>query len=515
MSGFSDQMANMSEKKRELLRMLLAEKQQSRGGALVPQPRQAGVNVFPVSFEQRRLWAGQQLNPVDVTYNLCFAIGLVGPLDTLALEQCLRVLVQRHEALRTTFDLRAGEVVQVIAPHLEVPLAQTDLRGAEQREAEIERLAARDAQQPFDLRVGPLIRIHLLRLADQEHTLLLNIHHIISDTWSMGLLLHDIQRVYAATISGAVARLPELPIQYADYAAWQRQYLQGPALEEQMRYWRAELAGLPELLALPTDAPRPPAQTFRGDTYTFALDVPTSAAITALAQAEGVTLFVVLISAFQMLLAYLSGQNVICVGTALANRTQVETEAVVGYFANTLVLHTRLAGDPSLHEIFAGVQQHVFGAQAHQSMPFDRLVQELCPTRNPQYHPLFQVAFVLQNVPRSSPELPGLKMLLLKVNTGHVPFDLLVHMTPLGASFTGSIDYNADLFHQQRIAHMALLFTALLEHMARQPAATLQELYRHLTEVDAAERRKRQADVTKTRSAQLRSIRRRAEEPDA
>ncbi|MCP4663702.1 MAG: non-ribosomal peptide synthetase, partial [bacterium] len=348
---------------------------------------------------QQRLWFLDQFTPASAAYNIPSPLRLSGAVNRARLEWTFNALVRRHEVLRTTFPAASGRPRQVIAPRLELALPLVDLRSPaqERREAEALRLAAEEALRPFDLRTGPLIRSTLLRLADEEHVLLVTMHHIVSDGWSMGIFFRELQALYAAArYSVSAPGLPELPIQYADFAYWQRRWLSGEVLEAELAYWRAELAGAPPQLELPTDRPRPAVVSYRGRVREVALSAELAGALTALSRSRDATLYMTLLAAFKTLLTRYSGQQDIVVGSPIAGRNRREIEALVGFFVNTLVLRTDLAADPSFERLLARVRRVALDAYAHQDLPFEQLVDELQPQRDTSLHPLFQVMFVLQ-----------------------------------------------------------------------------------------------------------------------
>ncbi len=337
---------------------------------------------------------------------------LTGRLNVEALRQALNAIVARHESLRTTFPSVKGRPVQVIAPSLIVVLPIIDLSGFPEikREAEALRLVAHEAQRTFDLSRGPLMRARLLRLSEEEHIVLLTMHHIVSDAWSMGVLFRELGELYGAFSAERESPLAELPIQYADYAVWQRAWLQGERLEEQLSYWKEQLAGAPAVLELPTDKPRPAVQSFRGARQFSALSKNLSQALNELSRRDGATLFMMLLAAFQALLMRYSGQEDISVGTDVANRNRAETEGLIGFFLNHLVLRTDLSGNPTFRELLGRVREVALEAYAHQDVSFHKLVEALKPERSQSHTPLFQILFVLQNAPTVPLRLTGLTL---------------------------------------------------------------------------------------------------------
>ncbi|MGK3998774.1 amino acid adenylation domain-containing protein [Sorangium sp. So ce1024] len=437
---------------------------------------------LPLSFAQERLWFLAQLDPTAASYNIPAAVRLVGPLDVGRLERAFEAVVRRHEPLRTTFAEVEGRPVMVIAAEQPVRLAVVDLgvelgaAPAEAREAEARRALDAEARRPFDLARGPLFRITLLRLDEREHVLLVVLHHLVSDGWSMNVLVGEVTERYAAEAEGRAAALPPLPVQYADYARWQRDWLEGPALEQQLAYFQRRLGSEPDALSLPADRPRPAAQSYRGARHAFALPSELSAQLTALARRQGVTPFVLLLAAFEVLLARYSGRTDLWIGTPVANRTRIEVHDLIGFFANTLVLRADLSDNPRFTDLLARVREEVLGAQAHQDLPFEHLVKALRPARDLGRTPLFQVMFTLQQLrPRTAP-IAGLEILPVEVDPGSSPFDLSLDMALEGDELSGSFEYSTDLFDRATIERMAGHLARLLEGAAASPEARLSEL---------------------------------------
>ena len=425
----------------------------------------------PLSFAQQRLWFLDQLEPGSPLYNVPAAVRLRGTLDIEALKRSLNEVVRRHEVLRTTFPTENGRPRQVITPQLTLELQLIDLGHwpGDRREAQAQRLAADIAQQPFDLARGPLVRAMLLRLAETEHIALLTMHHIVTDGWSIEVLVREMSALYRAFVAGLPSPLPELPIQYADYAHWQRQWLQGEVRQQQLSYWRERLAGATGALDLPTDRPRPAVQTFRGTAQTVDLPAPLIRAIRALCQREGVTLYMALLAAFQTLLHRYTGQDDICVGAPVANRNRAEIEGLIGFFVNTLVLRTDLSGDPTFRQLLGRVREVALGAYAHQDLPFEMLIDELQPARDMSRTPLFQVMLDLQRAPLEALELPGLSLSLMQMERRTAKFDLLLAMVEQADGLSATFEYNTDLFDAATIARMARHLQTLLEGAVADP----------------------------------------------
>src|SRR3990172_3676416 len=438
-----------------------------------------------LSFAQQRLWFIDQLAPGSPFYNVSRAISLTGSLHLGALEQSLNEIIRRHEALRTTFEMQDGGPVQVIAEFLTLTLPTVDLRQLPptQREAEAERLATAAAQQPFDLTRGPTLRATLLQLGETAHVLLLTMHHIVTDGWSMWVFFKELTTLYEAFSKGKPSPLAELPLQYADFALWQRQWLQGEVLEVQLSYWKKQLNGSQPVLQLPIDRPRPTVQTFRGALQSLALPKSLSDALANLSQREGVTLFMTLLAAFQTLLSRYTGQaggsrngEDITVGVPIANRNRAELEGLIGFFANTLAIRTDLSGNPSFRELLGQVREVTLGAYAHQDVPFEKLVEELQLERNLSHTPLFQVSLALQNAPMPSLALEDLTLSPLVVHSGTAKFDLALFMEEGAGGLRGVLEYNTDLFDAATVTLMIGHFQTLLEGIVANPEQRISDL---------------------------------------
>ncbi|HEX6289379.1 MAG TPA: amino acid adenylation domain-containing protein [Herpetosiphonaceae bacterium] len=443
---------------------------------IAPQPRT--TDRFPLSFAQQRLWFLDQLEPDSASYNVPLALRLTGPLDTAALERCYQTIIQRHESLRTIFAVRTpdDDPVQVILPFEPQPLALIDLSvlPPAEREAEVRERTVAEASQPFDLSAGPLVRATLLRLAADEHLLLLTLHHIISDAWSMGVLMRELATLYTA--DDPATALPPLPIQYADFAVWQRDWLAGEIRERQLAYWKQQLGGRVPVLQLPTDRPRPAVQTFRGALEKQTLPPSLAAALNALSSDAGTTLFMTLLAAFDVLLYRYTHQTDLPVGSPIAGRRQTETEALIGFFVNTLVLRTHLRGDLPFRELLGRVRQVALEAYEHQDLPFELLVEELQPERDLSTSPLFQVMFVLQNAPLPALELPRLTLSPVEADNNTAKFDLTLNMYEERGELVGIFEYNTDLFDRATILRMADHWRTLLASIVADPDRRLDDL---------------------------------------
>jgi amino acid adenylation domain-containing protein len=466
----------LSAEERELFAVLLAEE-----GIELPQTRgiepRTESGPLPLSFAQQRLWFLHQLEPDNPVYNLPLAVRFTGALHVEALAQTVNEIVRRHEALRTTFKLSAGQPAQIIAPKLDVPLPLVDLSGvpAQEREAEAQRQAQSEALLPFDLAAGPLLRARLFKLAADEHIVLLTMHHIVSDGWSFSVLVREVAALYEAFVAGRPSPLAELRIQYADYAVWQREWLTGEVLETQTAYWRQQLAGAP-ILELPTDRPRPALQSFRGATERLTVDRAVTDRLNAISQREGATLFMTLMAAFKVLLARYTRQTDIVVGTPIAGRNRAEIEDLIGFFLNTLALRTDLSGDPRFVDLLAREREVTLGAYAHQDVPFEKLVDELQPERNLSHTPLFQVVFTFQNAPRVALDLRGLQLRAQPLEGRTAKFDLTLVMEETTRGLSGAIEYNTDLFDAATIRRMSAHFQTLLQAIAARPAERISRL---------------------------------------
>jgi amino acid adenylation domain-containing protein len=442
-----------------------------KGGSAAPAPpvqRVQRAGDLPLSFAQQRLWFLDQWMPASAAYNIPVVMRLDGSLHEDALKASINAIVGRHEALRTTFEVTGDRPAQVIAPALDVPLPLVDLSGlpCEARQTEAQRWIKEEAQRPFDLARGPLLRANLLRMAEREHLLVLVMHHIVSDGWSMGVLTQELAELYRAFAAGEEPSLPELPVQYADYALWQREWLQGDALQAQLDYWKGQLAGAPSITELPTDRPRSPMLSYRGAREVQLLPDGLASDLKAFSQREGVTFYMTLLAAFGALLHRYTGQTDIVVGSPIANRTRPEIEGLIGFFVNTLVLRADLSGDPSFRELLHRVREVALGAYAHQDLPFDRLVEELHPERNQGIHPVFQVAFVLQNAPIVPLQLRDMSLTSIeidKVDMGASRFDLLFIVEETQEGLSVEVEYNTDLFDATTISRMLGHYRTMLE----------------------------------------------------
>jgi amino acid adenylation domain-containing protein len=432
----------------------------------------------PLSFAQQRLWFLDQLEPNSPRYNMLSVARLTGTLDLTALEQALNAIVARHETLRTRIVCTDGEPEQVIDEAVSLTLQRRDLSGVDEsdREAELERMVREEVSRPFNLGTDRLLRVTVLRLQAEEHVLVLNIHHIVSDEWSFGIFFDELAAFYAGFVAGKPVSLPELPIQYSDYAVWQRDWLQGELCEKQLGFWREQLRGNPSAVELPTDHPRTSTPTSRGAGRCRALGQDLSAALKQLANRERATLFMVLLAAFKVLLYRYTRQEDIIVGSPMAGRTRMETEGLIGFFVNTLPLRARLSGDLSFLELLAQVREVALGAYSHQDVPFERLVQELHPERAAGQTPFMKVLFLARTGISKSVEFPGLKTEFLGMGTDTAKFDLTLGVQETEHGLVAGIEYSADLFDDATIARLLEHYEVLLQGIVTQPARRISEL---------------------------------------
>jgi amino acid adenylation domain-containing protein len=426
---------------------------------------------IPLSFAQQRLWFLEQWQPGGTAYLQTYGWRLQGPLDPGTIEASVKVLMARQDSLRTSFSSIAEHPVQVIGPPTPISLPLHDLTALSEsdREEQLQRLVHQDTQQAFDLTLGPLWRVQLIRLGPEEHVLLFTIHHIITDGWSMGIIWKELGDLYSAHLAGQPASLPPLPLQYADFAVWQRQWLQGEVLQRQLTYWRTQLAQAPSSLELPTEAPRPPQQTYRGKRIPFTLPVPLTQALKTLSRQEGVTLFMVLLAAFQILLFRYTDQRDILVGAPIAGRTQSLLEGLIGFFVNTLVLRTQFKGQPTFRDVLRQVRKTCLEAYAHQDLPFEKLVEVLQPARDLSRHPLFQFMFQLFSQPNPDFSLPGLQVTPEPIPHQSAKFDLNCTLRERTGYLQGSMEYSSDLFTLNTIQHFVGHYQHLLEGIVANP----------------------------------------------
>ena len=470
MSDLKSRIADLSPEKRARLESRLLERTAAAAQASEIS-RRSGSGPARLSFAQQRLWFLDQLQPGGSGYNIHAAVRLRGTLDTPALQQALGEIVRRHEILRTRFETADGTPLQVVDPPGEWPLPVRSLARMPEAEREVEasRLAIEEARRPFSQSRGPLFRSVLLQISESNHVLLLTMHHIVSDGWSLGILRRELAALYEAFSAGRPSPLPELPVQYADFAEWQRDWLEGDVLRTQLDYWKGRLANLP-VVELPTDRPRPVVQTDHGGRYPFQLSEALSARIRDFAQKNRATPFMALLAGFQALLHRYTGQPDIPVGSPIANRNRLETEGLIGFFVNTLIHRADFSDDPTFFDLLARVREDAMGAFAHQDLPFEKLVEELNPERTLTHTPLFQVMFAFQNVPPGDLELPGLEVTPFAGASRTAKFELTLTMFDSPEGLSGSFEYSADVFDAETVQRMARHFETLLQNAVRDPA---------------------------------------------
>jgi amino acid adenylation domain-containing protein/non-ribosomal peptide synthase protein (TIGR01720 family)/FkbM family methyltransferase len=430
---------------------------------------------LPLSFAQQRLWFLHQVDPQSIAYNGASALRLNGVLDVAALERAMSEIVRRHETLRTIFPAADGQPVQRIIPFTGLSVPLVDLSHVSEKELAARAVADAEAERAFDLAQGPLLRIRLVRLTPDDHLLLVTMHHIISDGWSIGILIREFTALYEAFLQGQPSPLEDLAIQYADFAHWQREWMTGEVLEAQLAFWRGQLSGM-EQLELPADYPRPVAALGRGRRLGIQIDAELKRRLEDVSRQQGVTLFMTLMAGFQLLLGRYCGQADVTVGTAIANRTCVETEPLIGFFVNTLVLRSCLRMEESFLDLLGQVRRTVLDAYAHQNLPFDRLVEELAPERMLGQTPLFQALLVLQNTPREQLRLPGLTLKGWDSGLTAITIDLRLAFTPTDTGLEGTLEYASDLFAPERMERLARHFVKLLERAIGAPETRLWEI---------------------------------------
>jgi amino acid adenylation domain-containing protein len=491
-----------------------AAEQRQRGeqGLIVPPITNASRDQrLPLSFAQQRLWVLDQMEPDNPLYNIPRVLRLSGQLNVEAMESALNGIVNRHEVLRTIYSAEKGQPFQTVGDHLYQKLETIDLTALPiaDREGEAYQLVAQEAAMPFDLAAGPIIRYKLLRLADEDHVLVMNTHHIADDGWSTGILLRELTDLYEAALAGKPSPLEPLEIQYADYAVWQRNWLQGDVLQQQVDYWRQQLDGAPPVLEIPADRPRPEKQSFRGTIHRFALPASLLESVRALSRQQGGTVFMTLLAGFQTLVVHYTKQPDVVLGTDLANRTTVQTEALIGFFVNLLAMRTNLSGDPTFAELLGRVRETALGAYAHQDVPFDKLVEELQPERSLSHNPIVQALFVQQNTPRSAKPMPGLSYSWFPLE---VPskFDMAVFVAETDKGVVGNWVYSTELFDAATIARMAGLYQLVLEKVTANPAIRLSELHAILTEEDQKHRAAQHKELQQLGAQKLKTAKRKS-----
>ena len=447
--------AEIAERKTELLDFV---KQREAGKRLIPpiKKTRGSTHPAPLSFAQERLWFLEHLEPGKALYNICRVSRIVGHLNVSAVQASLNETVRRHEVLRSSISSANGRPVQIVNPVFEIPLSIEDLQGIsdDEREPQILHRIEQAVNQPFDFSAGRFLRAKLLRIKEDEHVWILITHHIVSDAWSLGILTRELWTLYEAYTAGNPFLFKDLQVQYSDFAAWQREWLQGEILDRQVSYWKDQLKD-PTPLNLPTDRLRPAQQSFHAARILFTLPEALTSAIHELSNESGVTPFMTLLAAFQVLLYRYCDQEDIVVGSPIANRTRIELECLIGFFVNTLVFRSNLSGNPTFKELLVRVREVCLGAYAHQDLPFEKLVQELQPQRDPSSNPLFQVLFVLQNATQAFAGVPGLQIEPIERGNTLSQFDLSLFLRERNGKYFGYFDYSTDLFDGDTIERMS------------------------------------------------------------
>lgn len=498
--------SKLSPAKQAILEKRLCGQHESNSQKIII-PSRTQHSLASLSFAQQRLWFLQNLEPQSYTYNDSVCITLKGVLNLAILEKSFNEIIKRHEALRTNFEVREGQPVAIIssAKSVDLPVIDMSQIPANQRETQVNQLVLAQAQQPFDLKKDFLLRIKILLLTKEEHLLILTIHHIAFDGWSLGIFLQEFSTLYGAFSIGKPSPLIELPIQYADFASWQSHWLQGEVMEKQLSYWKQQLANLP-VLELPTDYPRPKIQTFRGTKQYLELPKELCEEIKALSNREGVTLFMTLVTVFKTLMHYYTNQDDIVIGTDIANRNLPETEKIIGFFVNQLVLRTNLSDDPSFQELLKRVRKVALAAYDHQDVPFDQLVLALKPERDLKRTPLFQHKFVLQSSPTHSLKLEGLKSNVKHIDNGTAKFDLLFNISETEQGLIGSLEYSADLFNASTIAKFLKDYEIILRTVVVQPNIKLITIKETLTTVDNQRQNIKQQEFQQARRQKIKAF---------
>jgi NRPS condensation-like uncharacterized protein len=432
----------------------------------------------PLSHAQQRLWFMEQMEPGNAGYNISAGLKMIGRVDVEVMERTLNEIIRRHEVLRTRFMEEAGEPIQVIDEWEQLKLQVEDLSYLEKdrMQGAARGIFREELRKPFDLSKGPLLHVRLLRLEEEEHIILFTMHHIISDGWSLGVLIDEVTAMYEAFSGGKESPLNELPIQYADYAAWQKEQLQREWLNEQLNYWKHQLEGAPELLNLSIERERPQTHSYRGAEQRIEIDDTLAKELKLMSRQEDVTLFMTLLAAFKVLLRHMSQTRDIVVGTDVANRNRVETEKLIGLFVNQLVLRTQVNDHESFQQLLNRIRGITIEAYAHQDIPFDLLVKALRPERNLKYMPLFQVMFGFQNAPMPPLNLSDLEISPFEVEIETSVFDLSLYMTEIEGSVIGSLRYNTLLFEADAITDMLSNFEMILRHVVLHRGCSIREI---------------------------------------
>ncbi|MBO9881277.1 condensation domain-containing protein, partial [Xanthomonas sp. D-109] len=466
MSSITEKLRKLSLPELAALRALASERSEKK---VTSQPivRLEAERDFPLSFAQQRLWFLAQMEGLSAAYNIPAAMELRGRLDPLALQRALDALVVRHESLRTCFMTIDGDPIQRIAsPDTPFPLAFDDLREVHDQADAIAALLDGEASAPFNLSRAPLVRGRLIRCGDERWVLSIVVHHIVSDGWSNTILIRELSALYAGFARGTPASLPALPIRYVDYAVWQRRWLSNEALSEQAAYWREQLAGAPALLELPTDRQRPAVQAFAGDTVALEIDAQTTAELKSLSRRCGTTLYMTVLAAWAIVLARLSGQQDLVIGTPEANRSRLELEGLIGFFVNTLALRIDLSGNPTVETLLAHIRKIVLDAQKHHDLPFEQIVEIVNPERSLAYAPIFQVMFLLQSEESSSLALEDITIAPMRDTQAFAKFDAALDLSESEGRLIGGINYATALFKRDSVERWASYLHCVLTEMA-------------------------------------------------
>lgn len=503
MGQLSERLAALSPHQKSQLFKSLSKNGDSAGGPIPPRVGQ--VNVFPLSFAQQRLWFLHWLEPSNPAYNLSIPLRLSGALAVRALERSLNEIVRRHETLRTSFREADGQPIQFIVPHEALSLPIIDLRNlpSEARNAESERLAKEDARCPFDLAVPPLFRPRLYRLDDDEHLLLITMHHIISDGWSIGVFVQELMVAYKAFAQGRKPLLPDLPVQYADIAKWQRQWLRDEVLERLLAYWQRQLDGAPLNLQLPADFSRPAVPSHAGAIEQSAVLAGETEGLRGLTRDEDATLSMAVLSTFVVLLHHLSQSDDIVVGCSIANRNRVETERLIGFFVNNLALRIRPRPGTTFRELLRQVRRVTLSAYDHQDLPFQSLVDALRLDRDVNRNPLFQVMFGFQNTPMPQVSLPGLRVSAFDLDNGTTAFDLALLVSEHRDGLIIVMRYSTELFHAATVRRMLEQLSLLAHEVVADSDATLESLCGKLSDDD---RRRREKEIEQRKTNNIRQL---------
>ncbi len=475
---FQDRLARLSPEKRRLVELRLkgAPSKPPESETIARRPRGAAA---PLSFGQEQLWFLDRVNPGNPFYIVPMALRLLGRLSIPTLSQALQEIVGRHEILRTTFELEEGRPLQRVShspPRLATPLVDLSGLQADSRDREAERLAREEAHRPFDLGRLPLLRMALLRFAKEDHVVLLTIHHIVSDSWSMSVFVSELSALYAALLRGRPSPLGELPIQFGDFALWQRRTTSSDVLRSHLQYWKRQLTSAHSVLELPLDRPRPTLQRYRGRLLRFRIESELTKQLKSLSQRRSASFFMTLLSCLGTLLHRYSGQEDIVIGSGIANRHRREIEPLIGFIVNTMPLRLDMSGNPTFEELLDRARRVCLDAHAHQDVPFEHLVKTIRPERNLSYNPFFQVMFVLLNAPMSDLDLPGLRLEPWQVDTRTAVFDLTYWLEDGPEGLDCKLQYNTDLFNASTISRTIDHFQRLLEEIAARPEQRLLDI---------------------------------------